>query len=228
MSKAGRSSDVGKRRERRCFSTCSSWTHVFIFPIKSPTHQARLTWKDGFCGWSGVNFTRRRTEMAMCHFSTFNVFASHTIIYTIELLKKKRKKITFPCTDLIESIQAKLWHCFVHCLNQVQQLSMPSTHLQSQKGPAADKATMRNQSYILQMANWQLKELTAPRSLSVTIDLQSLGSAHKPGNGGKNKKNQLESTSNNIESDIWSTHWTLIKLILQKDGVGIAKPTFHL
>lgn len=44
----------------------------------------------------------------------------------------------------------------------------------------------------------------------------------------KKKKKQLESTSNNIESDIWSTHWTLIKLILQKDGVGIGKPTFHL
>lgn len=158
------------------------------------------------------------------HFQCFCKSHHYLYYWTVE---KKKKKITFPCTDLIESIQAKLWHCFVHCLNQVQQLSMPSTHLQSQKGPAADKATMRNQSYILQMANWQLKELTAPRSLSITIDLQSLGSAHKPGNGGKKKK-QLESTSNNIESDIWSTHWTLIKLILQKDGVGIGKPTFHL
>lgn len=65
----------------RCFSTWSSWTHVFTFPIKSPTHQARLTWKDGFCGRNGVNFTRWRTEMAVCkrevHFSVIYGQVTH-------------------------------------------------------------------------------------------------------------------------------------------------------
>lgn len=156
----------------------------------SLTRKVYMTFRHCSKTWAKWILGLHGTFKWLPHFSTFNVFASHTIIYTIELLGEKNI-YTFPCTDLIESIQAKLWHCFVHCLNQVQQLSMASTHLQCQKGPAADRTTMRNQSHILQMANWQLKELTVPRSLSVTIDLQSLGSAHKPGNGGK--KNQKHS-----------------------------------
>lgn len=39
-------------------------------------------------------------------------------------------------SDLVESVEAKLCHCFVHNLDQVQQLSMSRTHLHTQEGPA--------------------------------------------------------------------------------------------
>lgn len=40
--------------------------------------------------------------------------------------------------DLIEGVQAELSHRVVHCLDQVQQLSMPRTHFHPQKRPAGD------------------------------------------------------------------------------------------
>ncbi len=46
--------------------------------------------------------------------------------------------------DLVESVQAKLCHCSVHRLDQVQQLSVPRTHLHPQKCPARGKQTDRD------------------------------------------------------------------------------------
>lgn len=35
--------------EQKCYFTCRSFIHSFISFVMSPTHQARLTWKEGSC-----------------------------------------------------------------------------------------------------------------------------------------------------------------------------------
>lgn len=124
---------------------------------------------------------------------------------------------------LIKGVQAELGHRFVHCFDQVQQLSMPRTHFHPQKCPAGDNTRESTETRHTSINAWiwfhflfkentsetescgnsdnstvthmlfslrhcchsdkeTIKDLTLPCSLSVTINLQSLRWALKPGN----------------------------------------------
>lgn len=59
----------------------------------------------------------------------------HCIYSCINMIQASHAK--WSCY-LIEGVQAELSHRFVHCFDQVQQLSMPRTHFHPQKCPARD------------------------------------------------------------------------------------------